>query len=224
MRCAPCAIRCSITVIEDAACAAGSTYRARPAGAGAALAAFSFHPRKLLTTGEGGMITTADEVGRGRGSAGFASMAWISARPTGTAASNRSSSITPRSVSTYRMTDIQAAIGLVQLRKLPEMVARRRALARRYQELLAGIPGLLTADDPAYGETNYQSFWMLLPEESAVGRDDLLRLLADAGISARRGIMAAHLEPAYADVRPSLPVTERLTARSLILPLFHEMT
>ena len=94
----------------------------------------------------------------------------------------------------YRMTDIQAAIGLVQLRKLPEMVARRRALARRYQELLSGIPGLLTIDDPVYGETNYQSFWILLPEESAVGRDDLLRLLADAGVSARRGIMAAHLE------------------------------
>jgi dTDP-4-amino-4,6-dideoxygalactose transaminase len=125
----------------------------------------------------------------------------------------------------FRMTDIQAAIGLVQLRKLAPMVARRRALARRYQELLAGIPGLLTAGDPPHGETNYQSFWVLLPEESAVGRDELLRLLADAGISARRGIMAAHLEPAYADARqPSLPVTERLTARSLILPLFHQMT
>jgi perosamine synthetase len=124
----------------------------------------------------------------------------------------------------FRMTDIQAAVGLVQLRKLPEMVARRRALARRYQELLSGIPGLLTADDPPYGETNYQSFWMLLPEEYALGRDDLLRVLAEASISARRGIMAAHLEPAYAGARPSLPVTERLTAGSLILPLFHEMT
>ena len=124
----------------------------------------------------------------------------------------------------FRMTDIQAAVGLVQLRKLPEMVARRRALARRYQELLSGTPGLLTADDPPYGETNYQSFWMLLPEESAAGRDELMQMLADAGISARRGIMAAHLEPAYADSKPSLPVTERLTRHSLILPLFHDMT
>ena len=104
------------------------------------------------------------------------------------------------------------------------MVARRRELAQRYQELLSGIPGLLTADDPPYGETNYQSFWVLLPEESAVGRDDVMQLLADAGVSARRGIMAAHLEPAYAGGKLSLPVTERLTARSLILPLFHEMT
>ncbi len=65
---------------------------------------------------------------------------------------------------------------------------------------------------------------MLLPEESAVGRDELLGLFAEAGISARRGIMAAHLEPAYADAKSSLPVTERLTERSLILPLFHQMT
>jgi perosamine synthetase len=122
------------------------------------------------------------------------------------------------------MTDIQAAIGLVQLRKLAPMVARRRLLARRYTELLSGIPGLVTAGDPPYGETNYQSFWVLLPEESAVSRDELMRLLAESGVSARRGIMAAHLEPAYADTRPSLPVTERLARHSLILPLFHEMT
>jgi perosamine synthetase len=211
-----------ITVIEDAACAAGSSYRARPVGVGAALAAFSFHPRKLLTTGEGGMLTTSD---------GAIAARLLRLREHGMdiSAADRHRSTQPviehytEVGFNFRMTDIQAAIGLVQLRKLPEMVARRRALARRYQELLSGIPGLLLAADPPHGETNYQSFWMLLPEESPVGRDDLLRLLADAGISARRGIMAAHLEPAYADYRPSLPVTERLTKHSLILPLFHQM-
>jgi dTDP-4-amino-4,6-dideoxygalactose transaminase len=212
-----------ITVIEDAACAVGSSYRGRPAGATATLTAFSFHPRKLLTTGEGGMITTADKAVDSR-------LRRLREHGMDISAADRHRSQQPviehytEVGFNYRMTDIQAAIGLVQLRKLPEMVARRRALARRYQELLSDIPGLLTADDPPNGETNYQSFWILLPEESAVGRDDLLRLLADADISARRGIMAAHLEPAYADVRPSLPVTERLTARSLILPVFHEMT
>ena len=205
-----------VTVIEDAACAAGSTYRASPVSAGAALAAFSFHPRKLLTTGEGGMLTTGD------GSVA-ARLRRLRERGLDISAADRHRSQQPviehytEVGFNFRMTDIQAAVGLVQLRKLAEMVARRRVLARRYQELLSGIPGLLTADDPPYGETNYQSFWMLLPEESAVGRDELIGLLADAGISARRGIMAAHLEPAYADVKPSLP-RDRAADRALTDP------
>jgi dTDP-4-amino-4,6-dideoxygalactose transaminase len=212
-----------VTVIEDAACAVGSTYRGRPVGAGAALAAFSFHPRKLLTTGEGGMLTTSD---------GSIATRLRRLREHGMdiSAAERHRSRQPviehyiEVGFNFRMTDIQAAIGLVQLRKLPQMVARRRVLAQRYQELLSGIPGLLTADDPPYGQTNYQSFWILLPEGSAVGRDELMRLMADVGISVRRGIMAAHLEPAYAGATPCLPVTERLTGHSLILPLFHDMT
>jgi perosamine synthetase len=212
-----------VTVIEDAACAAGSRYRLRPVGAGASLAAFSFHPRKLMTTGEGGMLTTWD------GSIA-ARLRRLREHGMDISASDRHHSELPviehytEVGFNFRMTDIQAAIGLVQLRKLPQMVVRRRVLARRYQELLSSVPGLLTADDPPSGETNYQSFWMLLPEESAVGRDDLLRVLAEFGVSARRGIMAAHLEPAYANIRPSLPITEQLTRRSLILPLFHDMT
>jgi dTDP-4-amino-4,6-dideoxygalactose transaminase len=212
-----------VAVIEDAACAVGSTYRSRPVGAEAGLAAFSFHPRKLLTTGEGGMITTPD------GSIA-ARLRRLREHGMDISAADRHRSRQPviehytEVGFNFRMTDIQAAIGLVQLRKLPQMVARRRVLAERYQELLSGIPGLLTAADPPYGETNYQSFWVLLPEEPAVGRDELMRLMAEAGISVRRGIMAAHTEPAYAGVKPSLPVTERLTKHSLILPLFHDMT
>jgi dTDP-4-amino-4,6-dideoxygalactose transaminase len=213
----------AVTVIADAACAAGSTYRGRPVGAGAELAAFSFHPRKLITTGEGGMLTTWD------GSVA-ARLRRLREHGMDVSAADRHRSQQPviehytELGYNFRMTDVQAAIGLVQLRKLGEMVARRRVLARRYQEQLSPIPGLLTVDDPPYGETNYQSFWILLPEEPAVSRDDLLRVLAEAGVSARRGIMAAHMEPAYADNRPSLPVTERLTTHSLILPLFHQMT
>ena len=125
----------------------------------------------------------------------------------------------------FRMTDIQAAIGLVQLSRLDKLVARRRELAQRYQSLLSVIPGLRTIDDPPYGTTNYQSFWVMLPDDFPVSRDGLLRLLAEAGVSARRGIMAAHLEPTYtACPHPPLPETERLAAHSLILPLFHQMT
>jgi dTDP-4-amino-4,6-dideoxygalactose transaminase len=212
-----------VAVIEDAACAAGSVYRGRPAGAGAGQAAFSFHPRKLLTTGEGGMLTTSEEPVATR-------LRRLREHGMDVSAADRHRSQQPviehytEVGFNFRMTDIQAAVGLVQLRKLGQMVARRRALAQRYASLLSGVPGLLTAADPPYGETNYQSFWILLPEDSPVGRDDVLRLLASAGVSARRGIMAAHLEPAYSGARPSLPVTERLTRHSLILPLFHELT
>jgi dTDP-4-amino-4,6-dideoxygalactose transaminase len=213
-----------IVVVEDAACAVGATYRRRPVGAGAFLSAFSFHPRKLLTTGEGGMLTTPDADLAVR-------LRRLREHGMDVSAAQRHASQQPviehylETGFNYRMTDVQAAIGLVQLGKLDQMIARRRALAGRYQELLAALPGLATIHDPVYGTTNYQSFWVLLPGGFPVSRNELLRLLADGGVSARRGIMASHLEPAYAGHPcPPLPVTERLTATSLILPLFHEMT
>jgi perosamine synthetase len=123
------------------------------------------------------------------------------------------------------MTDVQAAIGRVQLTRLDAMVARRRELAARYRAQLADLPGLAVVGDPPWGTTNYQSCWVLLPEDAPVGRDALLEEFSRAGISPRRGIMAAHLEPACADLPPvHLPVTERLTRDSLVLPLFHQMT
>ena len=213
-----------ITIVEDAACAAGAIYKGRPVGAGAWLAAFSFHPRKLLTTGEGGMLVTADaDIA--------AQVRRLREHGMSVSAADRHASRQPVLEQylevgfNYRMTDIQAAVGLVQLRKLDRMVARRRALAERYHDLLADIPGLLMVRDPDYGTTNYQSFWVALPDGFPTHRNDLLSMLAEAGVSARRGVMAAHLEPAYADQDPPrLPVTERLTANSLILPLFHAMT
>jgi perosamine synthetase len=123
------------------------------------------------------------------------------------------------------MTDVQAAIGLVQLGRLDAIVERRRALAARYRELLAGLPLAGAIADPPYGRTNYQSYWVELGDDFPRARDDVLRALLEAGVSARRGIMASHLEPAYAVTgHAPLPITERLTRRSLILPLFHELT
>jgi perosamine synthetase len=213
-----------LPLIEDAACAIGSTVGGKPVGHGALLAAWSFHPRKLVTTGEGGMVTTDDSEWATR-------LRRLREHGMNASAAQRHASNKPVLESylevgfNYRMTDVQAAIGLVQLGKLDAMIARRRELAARYDALLHDVPGLTPVRDPAHGQSNFQSYWVLLAEDFPVGRDDLLAALSDAGISARRGIMAAHLEPAYAD-HPSvpLPVTERISRDSLILPLFHTMT
>lgn len=218
--------RRSIVVVEDAACGAGSRYLGRPVGAGAELVAWSFHPRKLLTTGEGGMLTTsrsdwADRARRLREHAMSAS------------AAERHNSVLPPAEHygeigfNYRMTDLQAAIGLVQLEKLPAMVQRRRELAARYGEALRDVPGLRLVADPPWGTSNFQSLWVEVTEEYPLDREGLLAHLAEAGISARRGIMSAHRQPPYvgsASLRIALPVTERLTDNTLILPLYHQLS
>lgn len=216
--------RWGLPLIEDAACAAGSTAHGRPVGSGSMISAWSFHPRKLLTTGEGGMLTVDNPEWAAR-------LRRLREHGMNVSAADRHASAQPvleaylETAFNYRMTDIQAAIGLVQLGRLEQLVTHRRALAARYHQLLADIEGLAPVRDPEYGETNFQSFWVLINREYGVGRDEVLAELAAAGVSARRGIMAAHLEPAYADVTPTpLPVTERLTRDSLILPLHHALT
>ncbi len=209
-------------LIEDAACALGSTYHGQPVGSHSELVAFSFHPRKVITTGEGGMLL----VNRGAERADRARR--LREHGVNVGAWSRHHLVQP-SLETYsevgfnfRMSDVQAAIGLTQLERLDRIVGRRRALAARYHELLADVPGLLMARDPGFGTGNFQSFWALLPEAFPVPRDALLARMAAQGISARRGIMAAHQEPAFAHLQTGeLPVTDLLTSRSFILPLFH---
>jgi dTDP-4-amino-4,6-dideoxygalactose transaminase len=213
-----------IVVIEDAACAAGSTYRGRPVGSHAALAAWSFHPRKLITTGEGGMLTTENEEWAAR-------VRSLREHAMSVSAADRHKSVLAPAEQylevgfNYRMTDLQAAIGIVQLDRLDQIVDRRRDIVRHYQRALAGLRGLRILRDPAWGESNFQSFWVEVLPEFPLDREGLLAHLAANDISARRGIMAAHLQPAYAGGRHGpLPVTERLTARTLILPVYHQMT
>lgn len=214
-----------IVVVEDAACGAGSTYRGRPVGAGADIAAWSFHPRKLLTTGEGGMLTTsrADWAARARR---------LREHAMTVSAADRHQSVLPPAEEysevgfNFRMTDLQAAVGLVQLAKLPAIVRRRREIATRYRAGIRGLAGLRTVADPDYGTGNVQSFWIEVQEDYPTDRDGLLVALAEAGISARRGIMATHRQPPYRDLAPegSLPVTEWLTDHTLILPVYHSLS
>ncbi|WP_298459540.1 DegT/DnrJ/EryC1/StrS aminotransferase family protein [uncultured Cellulomonas sp.] len=215
-----------VVVVEDAACGAGSTYRGRPVGVGADVAAWSFHPRKIVTTGEGGMVTTsrpewADRARRLREHAMSVS-----------AAERHASVLAPAEQYlevgfNYRMTDLQAAVGIVQLGRLPEVVARRREIAAVYTDQLAEVPGLRPVADPPWGTCNFQSFWVEVGPDFPLDRDALLAHLAAAEVSARRGIMATHRQPAYAGRDAGsqpLPVTEHLTDSTLILPVFHQMS
>ncbi|MGN6326409.1 DegT/DnrJ/EryC1/StrS family aminotransferase [Pseudolysinimonas sp.] len=215
-----------ILVVEDAACGAGSTYKGRPVGAGAELTAWSFHPRKLLTTGEGGMLTTpnAEWAARARR---------LREHAMSVSAADRAAAVIapPEEYGeigfNYRMTDMQAAVGLVQLGRLDAIVARRRGIAAAYRAALGSIPGLRVVADPEHGTANFQSLWVEVGPPYPLDREALMVHLAEADISARRGIMAAHRQPAYADRDTGgvpLPVTEHLTDDTLILPVFHQMT
>jgi dTDP-4-amino-4,6-dideoxygalactose transaminase len=216
--------RRGVAVVEDAACAIGSTYRGQPIGGHSDLVAFSFHPRKVITTGEGGMLMTtrpewAQRLRRLREHGMSASAA--DRHATGTLAIEQYT----ETGFNYRMTDIQAAMGMVQLQRLDAIVERRRHLSKRYQQLLAGLGRLEVVDDPAHGTTTFQSFWTVLPDDFPVTRNELMARMQSAGIATRRGIMATHLEPAFAGhPHGELPVTERLSRQSILLPLFHEMT
>ena len=215
-----------IVVIEDAACGAGSTYHGRPVGSGAVLTTWSFHPRKLLTTGEGGMLTTSNEEWAVRARR-------LREHAMSVSAADRQATVLAPAEEyleigfNYRMTDLQAAVGIVQLGRLPEIFHRRRELAGRYAELLSGVEGLRPVADPEWGQSNFQSYWVEVEPWFPMDRDGVLAALADADISARRGIMASHRQQAFRDRDTGglpLPVTERLTDNTLILPLFHHMT
>jgi dTDP-4-amino-4,6-dideoxygalactose transaminase len=214
-----------ITVVEDAACGAGSTYHGLPVATGAEIGTWSFHPRKILTTGEGGMLTfsRSDWADRARR---------LREHAMSVSAAERHGSVLPPPETydevgfNFRMTDLQAAVGLVQLQRLDGVVARRRELAARYGAAIANIPGLRAVADPPHGTCNFQSYWVEVTEPYRLDREGLLAALATAEISARRGIMAAHRQPPYRELAApgSLPNTERLTDSTLILPLYHELT
>ncbi|WP_311380600.1 DegT/DnrJ/EryC1/StrS family aminotransferase [Arthrobacter sp. ISL-69] len=197
-----------VTVIEDAACGVGSTYQGRPVGAGAELTAWSFDSYEVLTTGEGGMLTTGSDT-------------WASR-----ARQLRDGAATEPGFE-YRMTELQAAIGQVQLGRLQEAVAHRREIVASYQMALGRIEGLRFIKDPAYGTSNFQSFWLEVLPSFALPRNELLERLSRDGISAGAGIMAVHRQPEYRGRdygSADLSVTERLADKTVVLPVYHQLT
>ena len=217
------AARHDLEVLEDAAPALGATYRGQRVGTISRLTCFSFHPRKSVTTGEGGVITTQDD-------ALAEKMRVLRTHGMSVPAEVRHQAkhaIVERYLElgyNYRMTDIQAAIGVEQMKKLDGLIARRRELAARYTQLLSQIEGLVPPFEPQYGWHTYQSYMVLL--EGPWPREEVMQSLLDRGIATRRGIMAIHLEPYYRTRYPDLrlPVTEHVTSRGLILPLYPQMT
>ncbi len=219
-------------LIEDCACSIGSEIRwndewqklGRPHGD---VACFSFHPRKVLTTGEGGMITTNRKDWNER----FRQLRQHGMTLSDTA---RHSANTVQYESfdglafNYRMTDLQAAIGRVQLSRLADLVARRRFLAGLYLGRLAEVNGLGLPAFPENVRPNFQSFWVVLPK--AVSQRDVMQQLLDRGISTRRAVMNSHREPAYTGqpescrIPGSLTHSEYLQDHGIMLPLSDDMT
>ncbi|MFN3524865.1 MAG: DegT/DnrJ/EryC1/StrS family aminotransferase [Paracoccus sp. (in: a-proteobacteria)] len=217
-----------LRVVEDAACAAGSRIRmggtwqliGRPIGD---VVCFSFHPRKVISTGEGGMLTTdqPDLDARFR--------LW---RQHGMSVSDTQRHASrdvifeayPVPGYNYRMTDIQAAIGRCQLDRLPQIVAARRALADRYHDHISDLAQVCPPVEPDGMQSNWQSYAVRLGP--TLDQPALMQHMLAAGVATRRGIMCMHLEPACGDIPLPHPLTRSEAARdqTVLLPLFAQMT
>jgi perosamine synthetase len=217
-----------LAIVEDAACAAGSTYKGRPVGASAHPSIFSFHSRKVIVSGEGGIVTTGDAALAAR---------LRRLRHQGMSVSDLERHQADRVIIedypevgfNFRMPDVVAAVALAQLGKLDRFVTARRVLAARYDAALAGLPAIEPPWAPAWAEHNYQSYIVRVRGFDAARRNALLDALHRRGVGARRGLMACHQEQCYQDGRlarigGSLAHSEAAAAETMVLPMFQELT
>ena len=215
-----------IPLIEDAACAIGSQYKgARIGKPHGTMACFSLHPRKIVTTGDGGMITTANEE--------FAKRIRLlrqHAMSVPDTVRHHSDRIIFEAYTepafNYRLTDLQAAVGRPQLVRLDAIVAERRRLAARYIEKLASHPFLRTLKEREGSVFNWQSFPLVI--EGDRSQVEVMQAIVNAGIACKRGVSNSHQEPAYAGKEGwsagPLPVSERMRDTTILVPLFHGMS
>lgn len=214
----------NLLLIEDAACAAGSAYKGNKIGYHSDLVCFSFHPRKVISTGDGGMITTNNE-------AYYHRLKLL--RQHGMSVNDRVRHESSKVIFedhleigyNYRMTDIQAAVGIKQLEKLDWIVEERRKIALRYHKEFANIDFIRLPIEKDGYFSNYQSYSIYLKENAPISRNDLMQKMLDSGISTRRGIMTTHRETAYKKINHeiSLPYSEDLADRSIVIPLYVPM-
>lgn len=217
-----------LKVIEDAACAAGSEINwqgewEKVGRVRGDAAVFSFHPRKIMSTGDGGMITTPHE----DWAAKFRLLRQHGMSVPDTVRHKANTVIFethPVMGYNYRMTDIQAAVGRQQLKRLPEITSRRREIASQYKQLLASAQWIGLPEEPTWARSNWQSFSVQIP--TSCDQREVMQSMLDAGVSTRRGIMCAHRENVYRDSSLVAPLTQSEFAQDnrIILPLFPQMT
>ncbi|HEX2052747.1 MAG TPA: DegT/DnrJ/EryC1/StrS family aminotransferase [Actinomycetota bacterium] len=217
-----------LIVVEDAACALGSLYQQKPVGSFGNVACFSFHPRKVVTTGEGGMIVTDDERLARRARTLTHHGASVS-----DVAKHKASTMTALFAEefvevgfNYRMTNLQGAVGVVQMDRLEDILARRRELAVRYSQAFEEMPHVIPPFVPEGALPNWQSYAIRVAKDSPVERNRLAQDLLDADIACRPGLIACHTQPAYRS--PDMPIkltqTEEALKTAILLPLYPQMT
>jgi dTDP-4-amino-4,6-dideoxygalactose transaminase len=215
----------NLILIEDAACAAGSSYKGKTIGSHSDLVCFSFHPRKVISTGDGGMVTTNNDAYAER-------MKLLRQHGMSVNAGARHGATKIifedhlEVAYNYRMTDIQAAVGIQQLAKLDWIVEERRKIAQRYLKELSDIDCIRLPHEEEGYFTNWQSFSIYLKESAPLSRNELMQALLDKGVASRRGVMTSHRETAYKTMCAGLelPRTEDACDRSIIIPLFVPMS
>ena len=219
----------SVHIVEDAACAAGGAYRGQAAGGLGDVGVFSFHPRKSITTGEGGMLTTNDD--------GLAERARV-LRNHGASVSEEQRAIGPRPYLlpdfatlgfNYRMTDLQGAVGLVQLRKLDAYIEARAEAAAYYRRELGGLNWLRLPEEPRTGRHAWQAFVTYVdPAAAPLPRNEIMDRLQQRGIATRPGTHAVHMLSYYRDrfglAPDDFPAARDCDRYSMAIPLHNRMT
>ena len=220
----PLAEEYNIPIVEDAACAIGSEIKinnkwekiGKPHGD---IACFSFHPRKVITTGDGGMITTNNPEYDKQ----FRLLRQHGMSVSDTARHSARKIIFEEYVTTgfnYRMTDIQAAVGIEQLKKLPEIIKNYRNIDILYHKYLCDIDWLRLPEEPEYSRTNYQSYPVRVLINTPLPRNELMQYLMDNGASSRPGIMNAHQEKPYSNLIYKLPGSEKGRDEVILFPIY----
>jgi dTDP-4-amino-4,6-dideoxygalactose transaminase len=212
--------RHGLALVEDAACSAGGTYKGRPCGSFGDVAVFSLHARKGITSGEGGVLTTDDAAvaTKVRADACFGMQSAFARQSERTLALPDFASLGYN----YKLSDILAAVAIVQLGKLAEFTARRRELATRYAELLAGVAGVSAPRVPADREPTWQTYAVTV--DPAIDRDAVVLALRERGIGSNIGTYALHPQSVYGSDPAQCPVAAQLFGRHLALPMFTDMT